>query len=276
MNLSLRTSAGWRRCLPLALLALFVLPAYAQDYSGTWSVSLGATGATNHDYRQVDDMTVQRTSTTTLSSGASDLGTLEIYPNGTYRLRFWEYDKVYGAPLIEGAWRVVAPSEMYFHQRQGIELLNAKPTPSADAVDRKWYIFRTEKGDVEARYPPYDGYARIVLKRAGAVAVRPPVVHPPQAASTPAGTRPANVGGQTEKRVYTPDQVRAVLTGKTLAEVQALLGSPVKEAYGTFSWNGVEQHFPPAPGGNWKSFAIQFQGPGQTASSIELQYWLVE
>lgn len=101
---------------------------------------------------------------------------------------------------------------------------------------------------------------------------------PKPVASRPATTTAtsATPSATTSSKTYTPDQVRAALKGKNLTEVQALLGSPVKEAYGTYSWNNVDQTFPPAAGGNWKSFAIQFGGPGQTVSSVELQYWMVE
>jgi len=263
----------WRRVAPLMLLVSSGAAAQGNDFVGTWQVDLGVTVSTGTTYSRVDDTTQLRTSTTTIGAGADDLGSLQINADGTYRLRFQEYELIYGTRVIEGAWRPVAANDP-FASRGAIELLGAKPDTDYPDDERKWYVFRNDDGSVEARYPPYDGFAKIVLRGgpARAPGSRPePVARQPAPAATQVA-RPVAAAGS-----YTPDQVRAALTGKTIAEIHALLGPPAKVVSGTHSFTGVEKVFPHcASGCNWQSFAIQFGGPGGTASSIELQYWTVE
>src|SRR5690606_38857435 len=93
-------------CMSKLLSSIFTLfflalPAWAQtnsQFEGTWNVALGAGVLPIHDRRQIDPMIEQRTTTTIIGSGTGDQGTLEINPNGTYTLRFWESEVVYGVP----------------------------------------------------------------------------------------------------------------------------------------------------------------------------------
>ena len=278
----------WRGTLGVLLFLFTAAAVQANEFVGTWRVDLGATVGMNDSYSRIDDTTVLKTTTTTIGRGARDMGSLQINADGTYALRYWEYELIYRTPVIAGTWRPVAADDP-FAAMGAIELLGAKPDPNYAEKDRKWYVFRKEDGSVEARYPPYDGFAKIRLSKGGkSPAARPVPPAPVQAVPAPAAPAPVTSAANApaaavplvqaaKPRTSTPDQVRQALTGKTVAEVQALLGQPAKVAYGTYYFNGVDAVFPHCAGGcNWKSFAIQFGGPGETANSIELQYWPVE
>jgi hypothetical protein len=266
----------------LAMAAGTSAAAQGGEFVGAWRVDLGATASYDVTRTRVDDTTVQRTGTTTIGRGASDMGSLQINADGTYVLRYLEYELIYKTPVIRGTWTPAPPGDP-FAALGAIMLSDAKPDPKYPPAERLWYVFRTEDGTVEARYPPYDGFAKIRLSGNAGAAATGRAPRPARPGQAPAATRPAGnmAAAQTPAAptvaTYTPDQVRRALTGKTKAEVFAILGRPVKESYGNYYFNGVENVFPHCPGGcNWKSFMIQFGGPGETANSIELQSWLVD
>lgn len=272
----IKMAAAW-----LAL-ALAGAAAHAQggNFVGTWRVDLGSTASYGVTYERVDDTTERRTGTTRVGTGAQGMGTLQINADGSYQLRYLEYELIYKKPVISGRWEMVPAGES-FSDVGAIALLDAKPDPRYPSQERKWYVFFKEDGSLEARYPPYDGFAKIKLTGAGrapAAARRPAAgTKAPPALGQTAPTPSANSAAAAPPRTFTPDQVRRALEGKTEAEVRALLGKPVKVAYGNHYYNGVERVFPRCPNGcNWQSFMIRFDNAGATVSSVELQSWLVE
>jgi hypothetical protein len=229
----------------------------------------------------VDSDTVRKTDSVTVAAGSKGAGTLEINPDGTYRLTYWYHETVYKEAVTTGKWRKVAEGEL-FADKNAIELLDVLPNKERSSGDRKWFVWRNEDGSFEGRIPPHDFTGKIGLKKRGAassktVAKTAKPATPAPSAKTNDSLKDQPSADAAKPRTWTPDEVRRELGGKTKEQVFALLGEPVRAAYGTYYFNGVDKKFPHCPNGcNWKSFAIRFDGAGETASSIELQYWVVE
>lgn len=265
----------------IAVTALSLRAQEGDVFVGGWKLDLGATASINTTTRQVDRTTVEKTTTTTVGRGAADTGSLRINSDGTYRLDYWYYGQMYNQSTVSGRWKAV-PANTIYGSLSTIELTDAVPDDSRSAEMRKWYVIQKDDGSIEARYPPHDGYAKIKMTRGGgggakAAAAQKRTSSPPATGNTSAEHKGADTAPASTTRTWTPEEVRRHLNGKTKSEVIAILGQPVKAAYGTYSFNGVDKIFPPCPNGcNYRSFAIQFGGPGETVNSVELQYWVVE
>jgi hypothetical protein len=264
-------------------LAFFVLAqsAAAQDtdaFVGKWTVEDKASAWMGTTTERVDSTTIRRTDTISAAGGTENAGILEISADGTYRLTYWYHKTVYNQAVTTGKWRVVADGKP-FSDKNAIELLDALPNADRSEQDRKWFVWQNEDGTIEGRIPPHDFTGKIELKKGGSGSSKSQKNQKTNAAQKTAKPIPAEDSqDKPEKaKTWTPDAVRNALNGKTKQEVFALLGEPVKAAYGTYSFNGVEKIFPPCTNGcNWKSFAIRFDGAGETVNSVELQYWIVE
>ena len=273
----LQWMTGGAAGVALVASAAFAQPA-ASDLTGSYSLMLSAGVVFNSRVERYDLDRDVRISEVGATQGASDLGSLAIRADGTYELRYWYYATVNNAPVVRGRWARTAQGEPEF-EKGAIKLIDAAPNADRPAADRVWYVFR-ENGKVYGRYAPFA--ETVILTPTGSAAAPPsrPTVasegRAAQAAPALAAAPAPPAAPAAQPRTYTPDQVRRELTGKTVAEISAILGQPAKAAYGTYSWNGVERAFPRCSNGcNWRSFAIQFDGAGK-ASSIELQSWVVE